>query len=519
MPKPLKEQLTELRDQNNPAGVLDLIFETLKSQDHEKDEAQQLEDFWNETKSDAKYTYFLLDVMDVYVDKLLDTVHRYGIKFEETKKMIKDGKLPELRLFMDDDKTIDKITHDILFMHENEFSQFDLFSRNINQVFRKGIKRPVKNEDLQEGNNNNKIFDFEDDDIVEDEKKDNIIAPNADNNVIAPKKPKHEVDHDFLHDLGVEFLIDGKNALDVLQDKLHAKRKVKAEEFGISEEKLYNYQMIMNDPDMNRLGFNIKEHKPAEGESYFDSIPKHIQRLNNSRTPDELDDYEDEIFDKADDYNAFARFCHSAVELYEHLYKKFQNIEKQLQSNNALSHLVSSEDFGDMMTNLEKATHLGKDYVFRDPSIQDAKPTDKYSPADVGNAITWIGNSPDKVYDQVDEKIQSLAKEGYTDGKNIDLLYDLKDTAADLCNLNVLLRKKNKAFDKKDTRSHYVDDAKKLQKFIEKDRNHKGFITHSNFIRSNYTRTLDEQMDNLSKSVMNDLVNTGEYNEEYDKLF
>lgn len=485
MPKSLKEQLIELREQNNPAAVLDLIYEREKKMGLNYNEAQEMEDFWQETKSDEKYNTFLLDLMDVYTDRLLETCYRYGLKFEEIKAKIKNDEIPEMQLFKDDIKVVNKITNDILNTQYSEYAMFDIVSRNINQIFSKGI---------------NKIFDFEE--------NESFIEPvnlaGAEKKNSGPKvKP---------------FLINGQNGLDILKNKLHEKRKVKAKEFGITEQQLLDYQMRMNDQDLNHLGFVVKQQKPAEGESYFESVPKFVKRLDDAKTSAEIDAYEDEVFDKADEYVAYTKMCRSSVNILKHLYKEFQRLENEAQNSSVLKDLMLSENYHDTVTNLEKATHLGTDYILNDPNVSVKKPSKDFNFIDIENAMMWIGGSPDNLYDEIDAKIKEFQNAGITTGKDYDLLVDFKNASANLCNLKILFKKKNKECEKADVRPHNLADAQKTQKYIERARKSKGFITDENRVPNNYIDTLDEQANNLCDSIMNDLADSDDYNNQYEKL-
>ena len=449
MPKSIKEQLYDLKKENNILGLIDLIYGVIKGYQDDPDIAAkqtEISEFWREiTKKplSADTENFIESIADTAISMYYDKAYAQGQKINEWKNRIKKGELPETELDNRDDDIVSKIAHDIVVLHENEDNLFENVFTNILQ----GL---------------NKVREFK-----------------------------------------------GKSFQDYIEDKEHEIQDKKCEQYGINLEELQEYRGGFKNQDTATTGYVVKKEKPAPGESYFQSLPDYVTELYKCVVPQDVDDYEETIYERADIYRRHEQMGASAAKMYRALYSKlkaFSDAEPE-----------KSEAHIHTMKMLERATHLGKDYQLDDidVNLDNVKKSNLYSYVNISNATLNIDLKLDEFSEELDNRIKQLEEAGDTESEEYNRAVDFSNALVDLYNLNNDIARENKEYGKLKINNTDEEKADETRSYVKAYREKAGFFQSSFRINDGFKKALNSLTDELSDSLVNNRI----YSEEYEKFF
>ncbi|MCR5587977.1 MAG: hypothetical protein K6F77_10670 [Lachnospiraceae bacterium] len=390
-------------------------------------------------------------------------------KKEHWKNELKSGKIKYTEHLVNDDKTINKIAHDIVLQFEVDANAIlDITNRLADTVRTKSIKDDDYLKIIQTVRN--EYYTKSDENILKDAKVEN-------------------------HKL---------NAFSLPTHILEAQSYITQYKYNLTDEQFHAISVNFQDrnPSTN-TGYEIKDTMPAEGESIFKSIPNYVKKCYDLKTVEEFEALEEELYDTFQTHERFVQMGSHSVDAVKKLYENLSNAKPN----------EKTDSYEETLHYLERYTHLGKDYKYLDPDIMPdlIKPSSKISPADVENATKYIDQPSDDYGYEMSDLVKGIEDKNSEEYKSANKI--LK-TSVDIYELNKIMKERSSELMKKGVNSALIEETTKTNNYLQSQKKKLGFIS-VNPKTGPYAKFFNNQLEKLSAS----LVSAAVYNESYENLF
>ena len=302
--------------------------------------------------------------------------------------------------------------------------------------------------------------------------------------------------------------IGGKDALEFFENNSVQVREALAKEKNIQDVTLDTYVMELRDRDPDiELGFKVKPGAYKPGEDIFDDIPDYVKEIMGCTSPEDMDEYETDLYEKIHIQERHDIQAKSSVKVAKELLKQLD----------AMEGIEKTENYIYTRRFLEEYTHLGTDFVYKDDAIiQDViKPMAGYDYPLVDQASGNVQYASEKLSDELMAKLGQIEDKNSPEYKQIQKQVKLIDN---IYNLSTVMRNQNEEYKEQHLGAKEIRKIKKDISYINKARRDRKYLVtddYSNRVNpNNFEKTLDEQIEVLSDSLCKD----GVENKVYDNL-
>ncbi|MBR1674162.1 MAG: hypothetical protein IJ703_04285 [Eubacterium sp.] len=264
---------------------------------------------------------------------------------------------------------------------------------------------------------------------------------------------------------------------------------------GISKEKLDEYDKYFGDRSASKsIGYKVVPGGPKEGEPLFRELPHYLPTVRQYQTEEEFLAREEELLRLIEIQDRLEQQVKSAV-------KAGKVLLDQLDKLNAMNEGEIEQDNLDTREYLEKFTHLGTDYKYKNYDV-----TEHIGVVNVKDATDNLKQPARDFREICAGYMQQMASNGTLDSREGRYIEKLSYVAEKTFYLNDIVSKRNIEYEKTKENPGKRDGYVKELYFLNKQMRLKGFFGVHKLPEDAHTKEIDKTVAELSDSVAADCL-------------